>query len=155
MNTLSISRIGLMLLTLILLSGASSADVVKSGTCGAGWAMTGIHVQKDLFSCIPMPSQHSRKWDRDGATQRNLQHSCPIDWYAIDYEASGHDLLCGKGPQIDMRLEKIFSGKDGQNQKPDKMIGCPPNSSHSDDGRTWVMTGVRVDHNFIACTPLN
>jgi hypothetical protein len=145
---------GLMLVILVSLLGAMPALAsVKTGGCGAGYMMIGIHVDNNEYKCLKTSRQDAIEWDKAGKTQREKMHACPSGWYATDYKDTQNDLRCGYGPLIDVNSEEKRNCNNGQNQvsggKDGSMCGC-----QNKNGNLWLVTGYHKDKNEVLCTPM-
>ena len=118
--------------------------------CPAGFAMAGVHVRDNKFTCqrvVPASEEAQVQSVLDSGTQKNLgrgnMHVCPEGMYMRGLHTAQNRLLCSSAPSV--HLKSPFLDADGHTQG-NNMHMCPVRRQQQ-----TVMTGIHVGRNDFAC----
>jgi hypothetical protein len=110
--------------------------------CPNGYAMTGVHVDRNVFRCSPLDTPGKLGPPTlDVGTVRNGMHTCPYGQVMVGLRVDANQLACQALPAGSVTGERVDSGT--ADSFP--MHACDAVSP------TGAMSGIHVDKNLLTC----
>jgi hypothetical protein len=113
---------------------------VQMHCCPTGYAMIGVHTDRNVFKCAPLHDQ-TGTITLDTGTQRNGMHSCPLGQVMVGSQPELNMLACQTVPSSPVTTERVDFGT----QDTFPMHVCESTFISE------AMTGIRIDQNLLSC----